>query len=80
MTVLVLLFGISRDIVGSKSIQMDFEGEVCVKDLMDKMKENYPKFKELSSLLIAVNDKYASDDTVLSGSEEIALIPPVSGG
>jgi len=80
MTVLVLLFGISRDIVGSKSIQIDFEGEVCVKDLMDKMKKNYPKFEELSSLLVAVNDEYASDDTVLSGNEEIALIPPVSGG
>ncbi len=80
MTVLVLLFGISRDIVGSKSIQIDFEGEVRVKDLMNKMKENYPKFEELSSLLVAVNDEYASDDTVLSGNEEIALIPPVSGG
>ena len=80
MTVLVLLFGISRDIVGSKSIQIDFEGEVRVKDLMNKMKENYPKFKELSSLLVAVNDEYSSDERILSGNEEIALIPPVSGG
>ena len=40
----------------------------------------FPKFKELSSLLVAVNDEYAEPGKVLYGNEEIALIPPVSGG
>ncbi len=80
MTVSILLFGISRDIVGSRSLQIDFSDKVSVKELMHTLEEKYPKFKELSSLLVAVDDEYASEDHILSGDEEIALIPPVSGG
>jgi molybdopterin synthase sulfur carrier subunit len=40
----------------------------------------YPNLKGLKSLLIAVNNEYAEDSVELLESDEIALIPPVSGG
>ena len=40
----------------------------------------YPKLKDLNSLLIAVNQKYASDEISVTETDEIAVIPPVSGG
>jgi len=45
-----------------------------------ELKTNYPKLKDIKSLLVAVNSEYAESNLVLSENDEIALIPPVSGG
>ena len=42
--------------------------------------ERYPALRELSSLALAVNQAYARDKDPVHESDEIALIPPVSGG
>ncbi len=76
----ILLFGIARDIVGERSLELRFDTEITVETLLEDLKSRFPKFKELSSLLVAVNDEYAEPGKVLYGNEEIALIPPVSGG
>jgi len=44
------------------------------------LKDKYPKFRELRSLYVAVNSEYAKDHYVLKEQDEIAIIPPVSGG
>jgi len=76
----ILLFGIARDIVGERSLELKFEGNITVEVLLDDLKIRFPKFQDLSSLLVAVNDEYAESNQILQGDEEIALIPPVSGG
>lgn len=48
--------------------------------LMKELVINYPKLSELNSIALAVNGEYAQSDTILKISDEIALIPPVSGG
>jgi len=40
----------------------------------------YPELGKLSSLAIAVNNSYAQDEEEINSYDEIALIPPVSGG
>lgn len=42
--------------------------------------KTYPGLKELSSLAVAVNNSYAVDSQPITHFDEIALIPPVSGG
>lgn len=78
----VLLFGIAKDIVGKSSFR--FEGEdalpLSVSELKGKLKQAFPELKKLSSLAVAVNSEYAEDDQVLKNGDEVALIPPVSGG
>lgn len=78
----VLLFGIAKDIVGST--QMDLSEwkhpPSSVGELKDFLCSSFPEFGKLSSLAVAVNSEYAQDTVVLEAGDEIAIIPPVSGG
>ena len=77
----VLLFGVTRDIVGKGSMSVpDADGIETVGDLKRRLMEQYPALRELSSLALAVNQSYARDNDPVNESDEIALIPPVSGG
>ena len=51
-----------------------------VGELRQELSERFPELLDLKSLFIAVNNDYADDDRVLKSTDEIALIPPVSGG
>lgn len=78
MKVRVKAYGIARDIAGR-----DFELEVggtTVGDLRKALLNTYPAMANLASLLIAVNESYAGDETGISETDEVVLIPPVSGG
>ena len=72
-------FGITKDILGGRSVTLEVEGNT-VADLRKHLNSLYPSLIELRSLFIAVNKKYAEDDIALNETDEIALIPPVSGG
>lgn len=77
----VLFFGITKDIVGSSEINFSDELKpVNVAELKKQLIKSYPEFSKLNSLAVAVNSEYADDDLPLNGNEEIAIIPPVSGG
>ncbi|HEU5292310.1 MAG TPA: molybdopterin converting factor subunit 1 [Cyclobacteriaceae bacterium] len=73
-------FGISRDIVGSRELEMEVPDGFTVSDLKKELFQKYPTFIELKSLYVALNNEYANDDSILKSGDEIALIPPVSGG
>lgn len=79
----VLLFGVARDIVGKGSLSLSGPASGRLKtvgDLKSHLLLDYPQLEELSSLAIAVNQTYARDEDAIGESDEIALIPPVSGG
>jgi len=79
----VLLFGVTRDIVGKGSLSIPVSGAgglETVGELKAYLKNTYPSLGELSSLAVAVNKSYALDTDPIGLSDEIALIPPVSGG
>ena len=75
----VKLFGIAKDIVGSSTLNIEQELST-VDDLLSYLKSKYPAFKDLTSLLVAINDEYADTVTEINSGDEVALIPPVSGG
>ena len=72
-------FGIAHDILGAKEVNLDVAGNQVL-SLRKHLSENYPALKGLNSLFIAVNQSYAADETELKETDEIVLIPPVSGG
>jgi molybdopterin converting factor subunit 1 len=74
------LFGITRDIIGSNITEVEMSQSADVQAVLGELKKNYPGLKDIKSLLVAVNSEYAESDLVLSDTDEIALIPPVSGG
>lgn len=77
----VLLFGITREITGQSRITVpEHAGINSVKALKDWLGQQYPALQSLSSLAVAVDSEYAQEDDALTPEQEIALIPPVSGG
>lgn len=76
----ILAFGIARDILGSSQINLPTDGITTVGQLKAYILAQYPKFEKLSSLAIAVNNEYANDEQAIDPTDEIVLIPPVSGG
>jgi len=80
MKLKVALFGITKEIVGKPELELDAPAEQSVAGLMNQLREKYPALNELTSFAVAVNSDYAVDDYQLHERDEIALIPPVSGG
>lgn len=76
----VLLFGITRDITGQTAIRHPLAPDARVSDLLAQLHSQYPRLAEIRALLVAVNGEYAEPDTLIQSTDEIALIPPVSGG
>jgi molybdopterin converting factor subunit 1 len=76
----VKAFGISRDIVGGRELEMELPDGSTVSDLKKELFQKYPTFIDLKSLYVALNNEYANEQAVLKAGDEIALIPPVSGG
>ncbi|MCU0449025.1 MAG: molybdopterin converting factor subunit 1 [Bernardetiaceae bacterium] len=76
----ILLFGITRDIVGRPQWQPSLAGPLTVADLRAHLYAQYPALASLRSLAVAVNNEYAEETQLLAEGDEIALIPPVSGG
>ena len=75
----VKAFGITKDILGGRETVLELEGDT-VASLRDALSKRYPPLAEIRSLMVAVNKSYAQDDVKIGESDEIALIPPVSGG
>lgn len=82
----ILLFGITKDIVGSSTLSVPTSSITnrtipkTVSELKKYLGDTYPELNKLSSLAVAVNNAYAEDDQLINAFDEIALIPPVSGG
>ena len=80
MTVNILAFGIAKDIFGSPAITADLPDNARAADLKQALEQRYPRLKQLASYMLAVNNEYAGDELPLDARDEIAIIPPVSGG
>ena len=79
----ILLFGITKDIVGQPTLSLshsEAQNLQTAGELKSYLKDHYPDMKKLSSLAVAVNSEYAQDGYPIKEEDEIAIIPPVSGG
>jgi molybdopterin synthase sulfur carrier subunit len=79
MQLKIKAFGVTKEILGGKEIDFEIEGQT-VAQLRKKLLSQYPALSGLKSIMIAVNNNYAEDDIILQATDEVALIPPVSGG
>ncbi len=80
MTIDILLFGITKDIIGADKYALELDGDITVARLKEDMTAKFPQLAKLKSLLVAVNNEYGQPDTNITSNDEVALIPPVSGG
>ncbi|HEX6650685.1 MAG TPA: molybdenum cofactor biosynthesis protein MoaE [Pyrinomonadaceae bacterium] len=81
MSVRVLFFGAARDAVASNQIEISLEAPATVSSAFRKLVERFADLERFGrSLLFAVNQEYATPDTLLNDNDELAVFPPVSGG
>ncbi|GBC92834.1 Molybdopterin synthase sulfur carrier subunit [bacterium HR15] len=81
MTVCVLIFAHLKSVLGADALTLSQPEGATVRDLLHQLQEVYPALTPwLESTRVAVNREYATLDTLLHHGDEVALIPPVSGG
>ena len=80
MKITVLGFGIAKEIFGSSEIHLEVNDVLDVRRLRVLLEEKYPPLAKLRSYMLAINEEYAEDRQIINSGDEIALIPPVSGG
>lgn len=80
-TLTVLLFASAKEKVGQDAIQLDLKLPASAAQLKKTLSLQYPELKPLMAISrLAVNRAFVEDSFILQGSEELAIIPPVSGG
>ena len=82
MRVVVRLFAVLRERSGRDSVELELEQGATVADALAALAELPELAQPLSRLSVqmAVNRDYASEQTQLHAGDELALIPPLSGG
>lgn len=81
MKVTVKVFAIARQAAGTDTVELELSDQPTVGELREAVVGRFAELKPLSShLRFAVNSDYADDDTAINANDELACIPPVSGG
>jgi MoaE-MoaD fusion protein len=81
MHITTRFFAVHRDIVGTSSLELDVADGTTVATLWSRLAQQYPELLPATrSLMYAVNQEYADPSTTLHEGDEVAFIPPVSGG
>ena len=80
MKVRVLFFASLRERTGLRERTLEIPDGSSVDTLMSTLHREYPVLAKCGRVSIAVNEDYAKPDEILEDGDEVALIPPVSGG
>jgi molybdopterin converting factor subunit 1 len=81
MRIRVKLFAAARELAGGESIEIELSGEATVAELRQALVERLPPARDLlARSMFAIDCDYAADATRLRANDEVACIPPVSGG
>ena len=81
MRVTVRLFARLRDIAGAAELERDMPAGATAGDLWRALGRDFPEMARYdASISTAVNADYAKMGTALADGDEVAFLPPVSGG
>ena len=81
MQVRVLFFGVLKDLAGKASDSISLPENATLGDVLSHYEQIIPRLRDTApSLAMSVNREYAGPATRLSPGDEVALLPPVSGG
>ncbi|HYM38612.1 MAG TPA: MoaD/ThiS family protein [Thermoplasmata archaeon] len=81
MQLRVRLFATYREIVGAKDLAWTTDPGTTLGQFLDAFLRRHPKLApHRDTMMLAVNRSFAEPSTVLKEGDEVALLPPVSGG
>jgi molybdopterin converting factor subunit 1 len=77
----VLLFGAAADRAGTREIELPVDEGVTLAEIWPLLAEMHPDLAPMrDTLAFAINGEYARKDAGVSPGDEVAVLPPVSGG
>ncbi len=77
----VLFFGLLKDVVGCAAEEREFAAGANLKAVFDAYAAEHPELRAMAgSIVLARNQEFASLETALGEGDEVAFLPPVSGG
>ena len=77
----VKMFAIFQEVFATDEMQITLEAGAPVSQIFDRLVSQHPNLERWRSLTrYAVNLNFVQPHTVLANGDEVALIPPVSGG
>jgi molybdopterin converting factor subunit 1 len=77
----VLFFGVLRDVTGLREDSIDVPDGGVAAGVFAHYSSRFPRLGEMSqSIVLAVNQKFCAPSVPLSDGDELAFLPPVSGG
>ena len=77
----VRLFAMQREIAGTRQLEIDLPADATIEDAWRALAERFPALEPgRASVRFAHNGGYAPAETPLADGDEVAMIPPVSGG
>ncbi len=81
MRVQVLFFGILREITGTSGEALELAGGATLGSVFDRYAARFPELeRQRTSIMLARNHDFGTSDTRLQDGDEVAFLPPVSGG
>lgn len=81
--VTVKFFAMLRNLAGCEGKDYEVGGTITLDELKERLKADFPELSEVldrRSVLISVNQEFAPGNTVIKDGDEVALLPPFSGG
>jgi molybdopterin synthase catalytic subunit len=81
MRVKVLFFGMLKDIVGNSEDRLEIPEGARLKGVFDHYAARFPRIRELAaSIVLARNQEFCESSAAVADGDEVAFLPPVSGG
>jgi molybdopterin synthase catalytic subunit len=77
----VLFFGMLKDIVGRSEDRLELPEPAPLGSLFDRYASQFPRLRDYrASIVLACNQQFSTGTTLIQDGDEIAFLPPVSGG
>jgi molybdopterin converting factor subunit 1 len=77
----VKFFAVARDIAGNDEVFLTLPDGSTTSDVLASLEATYPRLRDWKGRLrLALNCDYAPGTVILHDRDEVAIIPPVSGG
>jgi len=81
MKIHLRLFALAKELIGSPIVEVDLPEGSVIADLRRSLTERMPAMEAIARIsMFAVASQYVSNEFALKEGDEVACIPPVSGG